>query len=76
MFPQTPCARDPRRLSFRSLRVVCHPARIGGGGEDGRGPAFPCVIQSVAGYLGLFGFEEGYMPQIDRHLGELLESDA
>ena len=32
------------------------------------------VIDSVAGHLGLFGFEEGYMPQIDRHLGELLEA--
>ena len=34
------------------------------------------VIDSVAGHLGLFGFEEGYMPQIDRHLGELLEAPA
>ena len=76
MFPQTLCARDPRKLSFRSLRVARHPTRIGGGGEDGRGPAFPYVIESVAGHLGFFGFEEGYMPQIDRHLGELLESDA
>ncbi len=32
------------------------------------------VIDSVAGHLGLFGFEEGYMPQINRHLGELLEA--
>ena len=32
------------------------------------------VIDSVAGHLGLFGFEEDYMPQIDRHLGELLEA--
>ncbi len=32
------------------------------------------VVESVAGHLGLFGFEEGYMPQIDRHLGELLAS--
>ena len=31
------------------------------------------VIESVAGRLCLFGLEESYMPQIDRHLGELLE---
>lgn len=30
------------------------------------------VVESVAGHLGLFAFEPGYMPQIDRHLGELL----
>jgi hypothetical protein len=30
----------------------------------------------VAGHLGLFGLEESYMPQIDRHLGELLEGLA
>ncbi len=34
------------------------------------------VIGSTAGHLGLFGFEPDYMPQIDRHLGELLESPA
>ena len=34
------------------------------------------VIESVAGHLGLFGLEESYMPQIDRHLGELLEGLA
>jgi homoserine O-acetyltransferase len=34
------------------------------------------VVESVAGHLGLFGFEEGYMPQIDRHLGELLQAPA
>ena len=32
------------------------------------------VIESTAGHLGLFGFEPNYMPQIDRHLGELLET--
>ena len=31
------------------------------------------VVESVAGHLGLFGVDEGYMPQIDRHLGELLD---
>jgi homoserine O-acetyltransferase/O-succinyltransferase len=30
------------------------------------------VVESVGGHLGLFAFEPGYMPQIDRHLGELL----
>jgi homoserine O-acetyltransferase len=34
------------------------------------------VVDSVAGHLGLFGFEEGYMPQIDQHLGELLDQPA
>ena len=34
------------------------------------------VVDSVAGHLGLFGFEPDYMPQIDRHLGELLETPA
>ncbi len=34
------------------------------------------VVDSVAGHLGLFGFEEGYMPQINRHLGELLDEPA
>ncbi len=34
------------------------------------------VVESVAGHLGLFGFEEGYMPQIDRHLGELLAAPS
>ena len=34
------------------------------------------VVESVAGHLGLFGFEEGYVEQIDRHLGELLEGPA
>jgi homoserine O-acetyltransferase len=34
------------------------------------------VIGSTAGHLGLFGFEPDYMPQIDRHLGELLEAPA
>ncbi len=34
------------------------------------------VIRSTAGHLGLFGFEPGYMPQIDRHLGELLDQPA
>lgn len=30
------------------------------------------VVESVAGHLGLFAFEPGYMQQIDGHLGELL----
>jgi homoserine O-acetyltransferase/O-succinyltransferase len=34
------------------------------------------VVESVAGHLGLFGVEPGYMPQINRHLGELLDSPA
>ena len=32
------------------------------------------VVESDAGHLGLFGFEETYMPQIDEHLGELLDT--
>ena len=31
------------------------------------------VVESISGHLGLFGLEPGYMEQIDRHLGELLE---
>ena len=31
------------------------------------------VIESVAGHLGLFGLEPGYMEQVDLHLGELLD---
>ena len=34
------------------------------------------VVESEAGHLGLFGFEETYMPQIDQHLGELLDMDV
>ncbi len=34
------------------------------------------VIESTAGHLGLFGFEPNYMPQINRHLGELLETTS
>ncbi len=34
------------------------------------------VVDSVAGHLGLFGLDPGYMPQIDQHLGELLEQPA
>ena len=34
------------------------------------------VVESVAGHLGLFAFEPGYMEQIDRHLGELLDQPA
>jgi homoserine O-acetyltransferase len=34
------------------------------------------VIESISGHLGLYGLEESYMPQIDRHLGELLEGLA
>lgn len=32
------------------------------------------VIESTAGHLGLFGFEPNYMPQINHHLNELLET--
>ena len=32
------------------------------------------VIDLVSGHLGLFGFEEGYIEQVDRHLGELLDT--
>jgi homoserine O-acetyltransferase/O-succinyltransferase len=31
------------------------------------------VVESIAGHLGLFGLEPGYIDQIDWHLGELLE---
>jgi homoserine O-acetyltransferase len=31
------------------------------------------VVESISGHLGLFGLEPGYMEQINRHLGELLE---
>ncbi len=34
------------------------------------------VVDSIAGHLGLFGLEPDYMPQIDQHLGELLEQPA
>ena len=34
------------------------------------------VVESEGGHLGLFGFEEDYMPQINRHLGELLREPA
>ncbi len=34
------------------------------------------VVESMGGHLGLFGFEPGYMQQVDRHLGELLEQPA
>ena len=34
------------------------------------------VVESTGGHLGLFAFEPGYMGQIDRHLGELLEQAA
>ena len=34
------------------------------------------VVESDAGHLGLFGFEETYMPQIDEHLGELLDASV
>lgn len=30
------------------------------------------VVEDVLGHLGLFGVAPTYMPQIDRHLGELL----
>ena len=34
------------------------------------------VVESTGGHLGLFAFEPGYMEQIDRHLGELLDHPA
>ncbi len=34
------------------------------------------VIESEAGHLGLFGFEESYMSQVDQHLGKLLDTDV
>jgi homoserine O-acetyltransferase len=34
------------------------------------------LIRSVCGHLALFGTDPGYAPQIDRHLGELLASEA
>jgi homoserine O-acetyltransferase/O-succinyltransferase len=34
------------------------------------------VVESMGGHLGLFAFEPGYMKQIDRHLGELLDHPA
>jgi homoserine O-acetyltransferase len=34
------------------------------------------VVESISGHLGLFNLEPSYMEQIDRHLGELLESPA
>ena len=32
------------------------------------------VVESVSGHLGLYGLEPEYMEQVDRHLGELLDS--
>lgn len=34
------------------------------------------VVEDVLGHLALFGVAPTYMPQIDRHLGELLATDA
>jgi homoserine O-acetyltransferase/O-succinyltransferase len=34
------------------------------------------VVESTGGHLGLFAFEPGYMEQIDRHVGELLDHPA
>lgn len=34
------------------------------------------VVDDVHGHLGLFALDPGYMPQIDRHLGELLATEA
>ena len=34
------------------------------------------VMHSIYGHLGLFGIEQDYMKQIDRHLGELLAIDV
>ncbi|MBA2738947.1 MAG: hypothetical protein H0U47_04740 [Nocardioidaceae bacterium] len=30
------------------------------------------VLLSVAGHLGLFGFEQSYLAEVDEHLSELL----
>lgn len=32
------------------------------------------VVNSIAGHLGLFGFEQTYLEEIDNHLTELLTS--
>ncbi len=34
------------------------------------------AVESVAGHLDLFGFRDGYVEQIDRHLSELLKNTA
>ena len=34
------------------------------------------LVESMGEHLGLFAFEPGYMEQIDRHLGELLDHPA
>ena len=34
------------------------------------------AVASVAGHLDLFGFRDGYVEQIDRHLSELLKDPA
>jgi homoserine O-acetyltransferase len=34
------------------------------------------VVEDVAGHLGLFGVNPGYLPQIDQYLGELLATPA
>ncbi len=34
------------------------------------------VIEDVLGHLGLFGVSPTYMPQIDRHLGDLLATEV
>jgi len=34
------------------------------------------VVNDVLGHLGLFGVNPGFMPQIDRHLRELLDTPA
>ncbi|MFC5994999.1 hypothetical protein ACFQE5_12335, partial [Pseudonocardia hispaniensis] len=34
------------------------------------------IIDDIGGHLGLFGIAPSYMPQIDRHLGELLARPA
>ena len=34
------------------------------------------MIEDIGGHLGLFGIVLTYMPQVDRHLGELLATDA
>lgn len=34
------------------------------------------VLHSIAGHFGLFGFEPGYLHEVDQHLGELLTAEV
>ncbi len=34
------------------------------------------VLHSIAGHFGLFGFEQSYLAEVDRHLGDLLALEA